>query len=64
MIQNTLKEIGGIGIYGIVSVVLFMTVFACAMAWAFCLRKPFLNSMGQLPLADDRNPNTGGNRHE
>lgn len=64
MIQNTLKEIGGIGIYGVVSVVLFVTVFGCAMVWAFCLRKPFLNSMGALPLAEDHNPNPGDTRHE
>ena len=53
MIQNALKEIGGIGIYGIISVCLFFTVFAVALIWAGRLKKPFLNSMGSLPLRDE-----------
>lgn len=45
-------EIGGVGLYGVVSVLLFFTVFALALAWALRLRRPFLDAMGALPLAD------------
>lgn len=54
MIRDALMEIGGVGLYGVVSVLLFFTVFGVAMVWAFRLRRPFLDTMGGLPLADDR----------
>jgi hypothetical protein len=54
MIRDALMEIGGVGLYGVVSVLLFFTVFGVAMVWAFRLGKPFLNTMGDLPLTDDR----------
>lgn len=52
MIKDTLMEIGGVGLYGVVSVLLFITVFTGAVVWALSLRRPFLQSMGALPLAD------------
>ena len=54
MIQNVLRELGGIGIYGVISVCLFFSVFGTALVWAFLLKKPFLNTMGSLPLEDER----------
>lgn len=57
MIRDALLEIGGVGMYGVISVLLFFTVFGVAMWWAFRLRRPFLQSMGALPLAEDGNPN-------
>ncbi len=56
MIQNVIREIGGIGIYGVISVCLFFTVFTGATLWAFRLKKPFLNSMAMLPLDDQEDP--------
>jgi len=56
MIRDTLLEIGGVGMYGVISVLLFFTVFGVAMWWAFRLRRPFLQSMGTLPLAEDSTP--------
>ncbi len=53
MIRDALMEIGGVGLYGVVSVLLFFTVFGVAMVSAFRLRRPFLDTMGGLPLADD-----------
>jgi hypothetical protein len=66
MIRNVLSDIGGVGLYGVISVLLFFTVFTVALAWACCLRRPFLDAMGQLPLADDHRSNvkTGEARHE
>jgi len=53
MIQNVLRDIGGIGIYGVISVCLFFAVFGGALLWALLLKKPFLKSMGTLPLRDE-----------
>jgi len=52
MIKNVLSDIGGIGIYGVISICLFFTVFCSAVLWAMLLRKQFLNSMSLLPLDD------------
>lgn len=53
MIKDTLMEIGGVGLYGVVSILLFVTVFGLAMYRVFRLRRPFLQDMGALPLAED-----------
>lgn len=50
MIQNVLREIGGIAGYGVISICLFFLVFTGALVWAFSLKKSLLNSMGALPL--------------
>ncbi len=60
MIKDSLMEIGGVGLYGVVSVLLFFAVFTLALAWALRLRRPFLDAMGALPLADG----TGAPRKE
>ena len=53
MIQHVLKEVGGIGMYGVVSVCLFFVIFAGTLFWAFGLKKSFLSSMSALPLEDE-----------
>jgi len=53
MIQNVLRSIGGVGLYGIVSVCLFFLFFGVALIWAARLKKPFLKSMGSLPLQEE-----------
>lgn len=53
MIKNVLTHVGGIGLYGIVSVCLFFTVFTVALIFALLKKRPFLNHMSALPLADD-----------
>jgi cbb3-type cytochrome oxidase subunit 3 len=53
MIQNVLRDIGGIGIYGVVSICLFFLVFTGVLLWSFRLKKPFLKSMSSLPLDDE-----------
>jgi len=58
MIQNVLREIGGIGIYDTISICLFVAVFTGALIWAARLKKPFLNSMSTLPLEEDDNRHT------
>lgn len=53
MIRDTLSHIGGIGLYGIISIALFFAVFLGVLIWAFQLKKPWLNTMAQLPLEPD-----------
>lgn len=52
MIRNVLQDIGGIGLYGVISICLFVTVFSGAFLWACLLRKPFLQTMSHMPLED------------
>ena len=64
MIKNVLTDIGGIGIYGVISICLFFTVFTAALLWAMALRKPFLDSMSALPLNEDSQSAKGKTDHE
>ena len=65
MIQNVLRDIGGIGLYGVISVCLFFLVFSAAVVRACLLKKPFLKSMGALPLEDGQPASAKGNsNHE
>jgi cytochrome c oxidase cbb3-type subunit 4 len=50
MIKNVLENIGGVGIYGIISVSLFFAFFIGMLIWACRLKKNYLNTMGELPL--------------
>jgi hypothetical protein len=53
MIRDTLSHIGGIGLYGIISIALFFAVFLGILIWACQLKKPWLKTMAQLPLEPD-----------
>jgi hypothetical protein len=53
MYQNVLNSIQGIGLYGIVSILIFFTFFTGMLVWAFALKKNYLNTMGNLPLEDN-----------
>ena len=66
MIKNVLSEVGGIGIYGIVSVCLFFLVFTGAVVWTLLQRQTLMNTLGELPLADGEvTPSAPGeSRHE
>lgn len=64
-LKHVVSEIGGVGLYGIVSICLFFAVFTIAMVWAMRLKKPFLKNMSALPFEDGSStPETKGNRHE
>lgn len=58
MIRDALSHLGGVGIYGVVSITLFFAVFLSLLIWAFRLKRPWLNSMSRLPLEpdDEREP--------
>ena len=67
MIKNVLSNIGGVELYGVVSITLFFTVFTGAIVWALRLKKSFLESAGNIPL-DEAHPasalSKGDSRHE
>lgn len=52
MIRNVLQDIGGIGLYGVISICLFVTVFTGALIWAALLKKSRLTTMSRIPLED------------
>ena len=53
MMQNVLREIGGVGIYGVISVCLFFAVFTGAALWACLQEKQMLDDASTLPLEED-----------
>ncbi len=66
MITNVLSAIGGVGVFGVISICLFFVVFTGALLWALGLPAGFLRTMGDLPLADEGTPATinGDSHHE
>ena len=64
MIQNVIRELGGIATYGVISVCLFFTVFTTAMIWALAHRKTFCDRMRTLPLEDGSRESKGETTHE
>ena len=66
MIKNVLQEIGGVGLYGVISLCLFFLVFSTAVIRACMLNKSFLKSMSALPLDDGQPlaPKKGATHHE
>jgi len=65
MIQNVLQNIGGIGIYGVISICLFFAVFTAMLVRVCFMKKSFLDSMSALPLHDETDAQPKGDlRHE
>jgi hypothetical protein len=56
MEEKVLSSIGGVGMYGIISICIFFAFFTGMLIWAFCLKKPYLKSMRDLPLEDQASP--------
>ena len=50
MIENVLRDMGGIENYGIISLILFFGCFFAVLIWVLLLKKPFLKQMSRLPL--------------
>jgi len=67
MIQNVVEKIGGVAVFGVISICLFFVVFAGMMFWALRLKQRFLNSMSALPLEEQESASSarkGEPRHE
>jgi cbb3-type cytochrome oxidase subunit 3 len=54
MIRNTLEHINGIATLPLFALVLFVLVFVGMAYWAYQLRRPYVDHMGNLPLEDDQ----------
>ncbi len=52
MIQNVIRDMGGIAVFGVISICLFFAVFTVAAIYAFVQRKAFCDRMRALPLED------------
>ncbi len=59
MIRNVLSHIGGVEVYGIVSILLFFLFFTGMLVWAFRLGRGHLEAMGRLPLEPDHEAPSG-----
>ena len=58
MIQNVLHHIGGVGVYGVISICLFFAFFTAMLVWALRAKKSYVQTMRDLPLDDE--PPAGG----
>ena len=56
MIENVIREIGGVGLFGVISICLFAAVFVGVLIRVICLKKDYLETMRELPLADGGDP--------
>lgn len=52
MIRNVLTDIGGVGLYGVISICLFFAVFTGALVWTLLQRRSLMTALGELPLND------------
>lgn len=52
MIRNVVTDIGGVGLYGVISICLFFAVFTGMLVWAFRQKQSTLKQHSQLPLED------------
>ena len=53
MIHAVLTQIGGIGIYGVISLLLFFGVFVGVLVWVSRIRPAYSQKMKNLPLESD-----------
>lgn len=59
MIKDVLQSIGGIQIYPVISLIMFMLSFSAVVVWAFFQDKQKMQHMSHLPLDE-----SAGTRHE
>lgn len=52
MMRNVISAIGGVEVYGIISICLFFLVFVGALVWSAVQKKTFCAMMSSLPLHD------------
>jgi cbb3-type cytochrome oxidase subunit 3 len=58
MEKEILSRIGGVGVYGVISICIFFGFFTGMLVWAFTKKKNYLDKMGSLPLdGGETNPN-------
>jgi len=65
MYKDVLRSIEGIGLYPIISLVIFMLFFTTVFLWMFRIRKEHADHMSALPLEDGSlsSPESGETYH-
>lgn len=53
MYKDVLRSIEGISVFPVISLVIFVAIFAGMLVWVFRLREEYINEMGNLPLEED-----------
>ena len=56
MYKEVLDKITGIGLYGVVSILIFFVFFSGMLVWSLALKKNYLSKMGNLPLDGGEHP--------
>lgn len=52
MIKAVLEHIGGVGVYGVISICLFFAVFVGVLIWVARMKRAHADTMAALPLND------------
>ena len=50
MIENVMDKMGGVGVFGVISICIFFAFFTGMLIWLVRLKKSYLESMCELPL--------------
>jgi hypothetical protein len=50
MEEKIICSMSGVGIYGVISICIFVAFFAGMLVWAFTKKASYLDKMGGLPL--------------
>ena len=64
MIKNILSDIGGIGVYGIITLALFFGVFITMLIMTFGIKRTHAETMSRLPLDEEPLSTDKGDEHE
>ena len=64
MYKEVLEKIDGIGLYGVISICIFFGFFSIMLAWAFALKKNYLQTMGHLPLDGNEIPEKSNDKNQ
>ena len=65
MIKDVMVEIGGVGVFAIVSLIIFFALFAGVLGRVMRLKKSYLERMKELPLnPDEQSIDTGPQSHD
>lgn len=63
MEEKIICSMNGVGIYGVISICIFVAFFTGMLLWAFTKKANYLDKMGSLPLDASEN-DQNSNEHE
>jgi len=58
MFRAIFSGASGMGIYPVISLILFMTIFITVLVWMLTIKRPYIKHMSELPL-DNTNEQEG-----